>query len=424
MSSRLPLLFVRPSAALVMVAAAVALLASASQAKPNLKRTVAVDPDSRPAPAMRECGLVLTPAEARVYLETRPDHPELQGGPTPPYFVAIAPHIVRRSDGTEGLPVEQYEQAVVDATLAYVNTGIVFYTIGEIDFIDSDAFYFDIDSITEIDALRTTNPVPNAINCYFTPNLRSAPNSPLCGISAFTFSDVQAIAMSNACTATPTNHSTFPHEIGHYFDLFHTHETAFGDEYADGSNCDDAGDLLCDTSADPTLTNATVDSLTCQYTGEETDGQGDFYDPDTRQFLSYSRKHCRDRFSPESETQIVATLLQLRPELISFPVSAPQREVPGATSAVALSPPRPSPTSGATELTFQLDAPLRVDLAIHDVRGARVRGLVRGQTFEGGAHVVRWDGADDEGSTVAPGVYFARLTTDRGSAIRKIQVMR
>jgi hypothetical protein len=372
---------------------------------------------------MRECGLELTAEQARAYRESRPGHPVLEGTPVPPYHVAIAPHIVRQSDGSGGLPVEQYEQSVVDTNLAYVNTGIVFYTIGEIDYIDSDAFYFNIDSMNEIDALRTTNPVPDAINIYFTPNLKTGPNSPICGISAFTFSDVQAIAVSNACAGTPTNHSTVPHEIGHYFDLFHTHEGAFGDEFVDGSNCADAGDLLCDTPADPTLSNATVDSLACIYVGEETDGHGDFYAPDAHQFLSYSRKHCRDRFSPQGEEQIVETLLTLRSNLIASSTDAGRRSGAGAASGVSLSPARPSPTSGATEIDFQLHAGGIVVLAIHDVRGAHVRTLARG-AFVAGAHAARWDGCDDGGRVVSPGIYFARIATDRGSAVRKIQVIR
>ncbi len=388
------------------------------------KRSLAFDPDDRPPPEIRDCGLVLTREEARAYLASLPDHPDVQGAPGPPYYVAIAGHIVRQSNGTGGLPIEQYEQCIVDANLAYANMDIIFYTIGEIDYIDSDAFYFNIDSISEINALRTTNTVADAINCYFTENLRTGPNSPICGISAFTFSDVQAIAVSNACAATPTNHSTFPHEIGHYFDLFHTHETAFGDEFVDGSNCEDAGDLLCDTEADPTLTIGTVDSTTCAYTGEETDGQGDPYAPDTHQFLSYSRKHCRDRFSVEGEAQIVNTLLTLRPNLIATSVSARTSAGAAVGSAVVLAPPRPSPTSGATELVFQLDASGVIALVIHDVRGARVRTIVHGTRFDAGSHGVQWDGSDDEGRAVAPGIYFARIATDRGGATRKIQVLR
>jgi len=388
------------------------------------KKALVFDPDEHPRPFRQECGLVLTPEQAAQYLAHRPTGipPDSRGGP--PYFVAIAPHIVRRTDGTGGLPVSQYEQAIVDANLAYTDTGIVFYTIGAIDFIDSDAFYFNIDSIAEIDALRTTNTVADAINIYFTLNLKTSPSNPICGISAFTFSSVQGIAIANACTATPTNHSTVPHEIGHYFDLFHTHETAFGEEFADGSNCFDAGDLLCDTPADPVLTNASVDSVTCAYVGSEVDSNGDPYDPDPRQFLSYSRKHCRDTFSPGSEAKIVETLLGPRTNLISPATSAGILDAAqAADSPIVLLAPRPNPTKGDTVLDFALARAGVAEISIYDVRGSLVRALSRG-VFQPGEHVARWDGLDEEGLAAAPGFYFARAQSNGGTAIQKIQIVR
>ncbi|MBK8253659.1 MAG: hypothetical protein IPK82_13455 [Polyangiaceae bacterium] len=47
----------------------------------------------------------------------------------------------------------------------------------------------------------------------------------------------------------------FPHELGHLFGLWHTHHGSYGEsgqaELVDGGNCETAGDLLCDTPADP-----------------------------------------------------------------------------------------------------------------------------------------------------------------------------
>jgi hypothetical protein len=383
--------------------------------------------DMEPPPNTEECGLKVTPEEAARYLERRESEipPDRRGQGGPPYFVAIAPHIVRQSNGTGGLPVTRYDQAMIDANLAYANTGIIFYTVGSIDFIDSDAFYFDIDSIQEIDALRTTNTVPDAINVYFTPNLKTGPSSPICGISAFTFSSVQGIAMNNACTATPTNHSTYAHEIGHYFDLFHTHEQAFGEEFVDGSNCFDAGDLLCDTPADPGLAPASVDSATCAYTGDEQDSNGDPYDPDTKQLLSYSLKHCRDKFSLASEAKIVETLLGPRANLISNATSAGLLDGESGTvpAAIALAAPRPNPTKKETVLQLSLASPDVVDISIFDVRGSLVRALSRG-VIEAGEHSVRWDGFDEGGFAAAPGFYFVRAKTNRDVAIQKIQIVR
>ena len=81
--------------------------------------------------------------------------------------------------------------------------------------------------------------------------------------------------------------------------MFHTHgKTNNGttDELVNGSNCESAGDNVCDTPADPNL-NGKV-SRDCLYTGGASDANGDPFDPDPRNIMSYSRKECRDVLTP------------------------------------------------------------------------------------------------------------------------------
>jgi hypothetical protein len=85
--------------------------------------------------------------------------------------------------------------------------------------------------------------------------------------------------------------------MGHFLGLLHTHDTRYGMEDPNGSNCAIAGDLCCDTPAGPVLSNSNVDA-SCVYTGTSTyDGRP--YNPDTHNYMSYSRKYCRDEFSNE-----------------------------------------------------------------------------------------------------------------------------
>jgi len=263
------------------------------------------------------CGTRLSP-------ETIAAFRERWGGPVPPtpsipfaasYCVPIARHIVRESDGTGGISLTQLDQGLQDVNNAYAVMGIEFAYLPDIDYIDDDDYYFNIDTQGELDALRGINPVANAINVYFT-STASIDTFGLCGLASFSTDAVQGIVMVNGCTGTPENPSTYPHEIGHYLDLFHTHETAFGVELVDGSNCVTAGDLLCDTPADPGLTDK-VDA-SCVYTGGESDPSGDPYDPDTRQFMSYSRKLCRDTWSPDSQTRALATLVGARADHLTL----------------------------------------------------------------------------------------------------------
>lgn len=225
-------------------------------------------------------------------------------------YVPLTFHVVRRSNGTGGIAQAQLDQAFIDANAAYAPVRVAFCLPGQIDYINSDQFY-DISGTGEANQLRQVNVVPNTINIYF------VNSAPFCGISAFTFSTTQQIVMNNTCTGLPTNHSTFPHEIGHYFNLYHTHETSTGTECVNRTNCSSAGDQMCDTPADPTLTTTNINTA-CQYVGS-TSGPcaGDPpYAPDPRNYMSYSRKECRDVFTPQQFARIRATLLNLRPELI------------------------------------------------------------------------------------------------------------
>ena len=60
-------------------------------------------------------------------------------------------------------------------------------------------------------------------------------------------------------------------------------------------------------------------------------------------------------------------------------------------------------------LAFQLPAATAVELAIYDVAGRAVRRLATGERFAAGAHVLRWDGRDQDGAISSPGLYFVRV---------------
>ncbi len=261
-----------------------------------------------------ECGSNVTPEEAAAFrARWAGPQPVAQIPANGSYCVPIAAHIVRKSDGTGGLPLSQLDQAMLDANSYFADTGISFYLLS-VDYIDDDDYYYNVNTNAEINALKGENVVADAINIYFTENL-SNENGGLCGLSSFTTSAVQGIAMANDCTGLASNPSSYPHEIGHYFDLYHTHETAFGAELVDGTNCGAAGDLLCDTPADPTLVTGgagqNIDT-NCNYYGTETDANGDSYNPDTSQLMSYAFKTCRTTMSPQSEARALATLLAFR----------------------------------------------------------------------------------------------------------------
>lgn len=92
--------------------------------------------------------------------------------------------------------------------------------------------------------------------------------------------------------------------------------------------------------------------------------------------------------------------------------------VPGA---FALRGAEPNPFNAGTTVRWEVPAGgARVELAVFDARGCRVRTLVAG-ALPAGRHSLRWDGRDDAGHTLATGTYFCRLAAD-GRTVRAIKM--
>jgi hypothetical protein len=84
-----------------------------------------------------------------------------------------------------------------------------------------------------------------------------------------------------------------------------------------------------------------------------------------------------------------------------------------------LAPVRPSVTRGAVDLRLELPAAGAAEIALYDVSGRRVRSLMEGN-LEAGAHAFAWDGRDEQGRAVAPGVYFVRASSTAGVMTRRL----
>jgi len=225
------------------------------------------------------------------------------------YAIPLALHIVRQSNGTGGLSLTDLNTAMDLGNDLWAQSYIYAYQYGPVDFIDSDLFYFGTDNSTMFDFLRNINKVPEAINIYFLPD---ESGFPYCGLSSFTTSSTQGILMANSCVIIDGTSSTLVHEIGHYFDLYHTHEPAFGIECPDGSNCTDAGDRICDTPADPNLYGHVSAPPSCAYDNYASppgECDGTPYGPQPNNIMSYSNKPCRDLYT-DGQTAKLRTVLE------------------------------------------------------------------------------------------------------------------
>lgn len=259
-----------------------------------------------------DCGTIETP-ESRAFYENNKErllqyendyfnNPQSRLSMT---SIPVKAHVIRTTSGTGGLTVSQLNNAISAMNVFYANSNMQFYLCDGINYINNSTYYYFID--TDEDVLTNTYGVDGLINIYFAETVtRASSGSSLCGYAYYPGGS-DTIVMKNDCA---TNGSTLSHEMGHFFNLRHTHGGT-PNELVDGSNCTTEGDYLCDTPADPTLTYSTVNT-SCIYTGNETDANGDTYMPDVRNLMSYSRKECRTLFSPQQYARIYASFQTTR----------------------------------------------------------------------------------------------------------------
>lgn len=261
-----------------------------------------------------ECGSVPTVEQLQHLVQLHGQLGKVNRKSVDTIYIPIKAHVIRRSNGTGGMLPTQIMTEISRVNDVYQPAGVQFYMCDTINFIDDDDVYFFKKGTSESSTADVYDQ-ENVLNIYFAGTLYRTSNggqdtSYLCGYAYFP-PGPDRVFMSNSCS---TNGSTLAHEIGHYLGLLHTHDSSNGDELADGTNCSTAGDLFCDTPADPNLSGEVNSS--CVYTGTEMDGNGDFYTPDPTNIMSYSRKSCRDNFSAEQISMIYLIAFTERDYLI------------------------------------------------------------------------------------------------------------
>jgi hypothetical protein len=106
------------------------------------------------------------------------------------------------------------------------------------------------------------------------------------------------------------------HELGHFFGLYHPHDIFFGKEFVNESNCSTAGDLLCDTPAEPEQSLLNLVDADCHYTGNIlnsfVDPNGDGYVPSTTNIMSYTPPPCVKGFTQQQFERMIMTYYQFR----------------------------------------------------------------------------------------------------------------
>jgi outer membrane protein assembly factor BamB len=82
----------------------------------------------------------------------------------------------------------------------------------------------------------------------------------------------------------------------------------------------------------------------------------------------------------------------------------------------------PNPFHSSTSIRYELPVSTRVEISVYNLLGQKTRRLV--DTYRNpGSYTVRWDGRNESGNSVASGLYFCILKTDKALATRKIHLI-
>ena len=207
--------------------------------------------------------------------------------------VPVKFHIISDNAGNGGVELLDIMNELKEANDLLFQANISLYHCGEINYIN-DSEYTDFLKYTD-ETLCNQHDVPYVLNVYFANSIYKFTNGErvtICGYAG-RYGEKDRIFVANYCAS---NGSTFVHEVAHAFSLLHTHTKSIGSELVNGTNCLSAGDLLCDTPADPQLSSNNV-TEDCLYNGVTIDANGMLYKPHTDNIMSYSRKSCRTKFS-------------------------------------------------------------------------------------------------------------------------------
>ena len=95
------------------------------------------------------------------------------------------------------------------------------------------------------------------------------------------------------------------------------------------------------------------------------------------------------------------------------PIVALSTDRPGPpASGLVLHTSIPNPMRDEAVIRFQLPRKSAVGLRLYDVRGRLVRAALVDKELPAGEHQWIWDGRNDAGSQIGPGVYFVRLLVE------------
>ena len=189
-------------------------------------------------------------------------------------------------NGETGITVENVEAVFAEANRIFEPICMSF-RVAKIDTLINYS-YNVLDSLERATQAVDLFSLNNRLNVYFVLDLSTFP------IVGYTEGNILS-AGSTGVFVRKGFPTSFIHQLGIFFGLAPTHQDP-GAELVDGSNCEDEGDRICDTPADPFLLNGAADPRlfldNCEFIFQNRDPNGEFYQPDVGNAMSYYGCPC------------------------------------------------------------------------------------------------------------------------------------
>jgi len=279
------------------------------------------------------------------------------------YYIPIKAWVYRNDNGSGNYTIAQIYQMIENVNDLFIaNANIKFYLLCDISEINNSAIanngndYFS--------SITLNNKVSGALNVHFVIDDNSPPNEEWGGRAYLPFpthSRAFTSAIKHGGLAGYSN--TLAHEIGHMLGLYHTHQPGRVknvDSNEDCSNClqesvsrsrvqesnclftgekkcEVNGDFLCDTEADPKLSNRVT--FNCSYYYDGVDNWGDTWTPNTYNLMSYSiNPTCRNYLTPLQVAKMYYYISWIGINSPGFSISGPNYLCNGQTANYSVTP--------------------------------------------------------------------------------------
>jgi hypothetical protein len=202
----------------------------------------------------------------------------------------IRVNIIKTIKGKSGVSENEIKTGIDNANLFFQNIGIQFI-IDTINYIN-DYNYGYITYNHNRQELITLYAKANRINLFMADSI----NMDSINCYGFTYFPNEPDSNYIFLVKSYATNNNLACMLGHFMGLLSTHDSRAERENADEKNCSTAGDLICDTYADPDLYNL-VDTA-CLYTGSLKDSKGKYYVPTVANVMSNSPDNCKCKFTP------------------------------------------------------------------------------------------------------------------------------